>query len=200
MQRAEKSGARDLEQPDAPDAASTGAPKQKQHDAQQKAQPNAQQEAKRQAAKPLAPVMIVPALSELPVYVREGTILPIAPLTQSTSEVPQGPLTLRVYPGETCQGELYQDDGKSFAFRQGQFFRQHVTCTQYPDGSLAVHLGVAEGSFTPWWKSVRIEAYGWTPVRKQATVATRTMALQHSASSWFVEIPVASGATEVLLQ
>ena len=44
------------------------------------------------------PLSITPKLDELPVYVRGGTILPIAPLTQSTAEEPVGPLTLRVFP------------------------------------------------------------------------------------------------------
>ena len=42
--------------------------------------------------------------------------LPMAPIVQSTSETPQGPLTFRVYLGDSCAGELYQDDGKSYAY------------------------------------------------------------------------------------
>ena len=71
----------------------------------------------RNAKQPKKPLLITPKLADLPVYVREGAILPIAPLTQSTEETPVGPLTLRVYAGENCHGDLYQDDGKSFAFR-----------------------------------------------------------------------------------
>jgi alpha-glucosidase len=41
---------------------------------------------------------VTPTLEQLPVFIRGGSILPIAPLTQSTSETPAGPLTLRVYP------------------------------------------------------------------------------------------------------
>src|ERR1700723_3338452 len=53
---------------------------------------------------------IQPALDTLPVFARGGSILPIAPLVESTGETPQGPLTLRVYTGEDCEGTLYQDD------------------------------------------------------------------------------------------
>jgi alpha-glucosidase len=111
----------------------------------------------------MRPLLITPKLAELPVYVRGGSILPIAPLTQSTDETPVGPLTLRVYVGENCRGDLYQDDGKSFAFRSGQFLRLHFSCEAKPDGSLIVHLSAREGSFIPWWKQVRVEAFGWTP-------------------------------------
>jgi alpha-glucosidase len=71
---------------------------------------------------------VTPKLAGLPIDVREGTILPIAPLTQRTDEIPVGPLTLRVYAGDDCHGDRYQDDGKSFAFRSGQFLRLHVSC------------------------------------------------------------------------
>ena len=204
VQRSVKSASRDLEQPDDPGAlprdAQSSTTKQAQHDAQQKAKPEAQQEARQEILKPLKPIMITPALADLPVYVREGTILPITPLTQSTSEIPQGPLTLRVYPGENCHGDLYQDDGKTFAFRQGQFFRQHLTCKQNPDGSLALHLDASQGDYSPWWKTLRIEAYGWTPTRKQATLANKFLPLQQSTSAWSIEIPASRAATDLLLQ
>ena len=48
------------------------------------------------------PLTVTPELAVLPVYVRGGSIVPMQPLTQSTMEVPKGPLTLRVYPGNHC--------------------------------------------------------------------------------------------------
>jgi alpha-glucosidase len=112
------------------------------------------------------PIMITPKLDELPVYVHEGTILPIAPVTQSTMEKPDGPLTLRVYPGQECKGTLYEDDGKSFNFRKGEYLRMKFSCFEQPDGRLALHIGAHEGSFKPWWQTIRIEAYGWTPKQR----------------------------------
>ena len=94
---------------------------------------------------------VTPKLGQLPVYVRGGSILPIAPLTQSTAEVPSGPLTLRVYPlapslkiaGKACEGEVYSDDGHTFAFRQGAYARVHFTCTIGSDGSVKLTIGKA---------------------------------------------------------
>ncbi len=154
----------------------------------------------RDASHQATPIMITPALADLPIYVREGAILPIAPLTQSTAQVPQGPLTLRVYPGEDCHGDLYQDDGKSFAFRQGQFFRQRLACTQNPNGSIRVSLAAPEGSYIPWWKTIRIELYGWQPASKQATEGDKKLELHQSRSSWSVEVPVSRDATQLLFQ
>ncbi len=110
----------------------------------------------------LKPISISPKLDVLPVYVREGSIIPMAPLTQSTDERPNGPLTLRIFPGDHCAGEVYQDDGRSFDFRKGAFLRQRFTCATAADGSLTLDIAKPEGSFKPWWTTFRVEIAGST--------------------------------------
>jgi alpha-glucosidase len=153
----------------------------------------------RDAKQPNKPLLMTPKLADLPVYVREGTILPIAPLTQSTDETPVGPLTLRIYAGEDCRGDLYQDDGKTFAFRSGQFLRLHFSCEVKSDGSLTVHLSARDGSFAPWWKQVRIETFGWTPRLKQATSAAGKNTLEQSGNAWTITIPESFAGTDLTL-
>ena len=75
-------------------------------------------------------------LGELPVFVRAGTILPRQPLVQSTMAVPQGPLSLDVYPDEGCRGELYFDDGVRLSF------------------------GPRQGKWRPWWKTIAVTVHG----------------------------------------
>jgi alpha-glucosidase len=96
-----------------------------------------------------------PDLATLPVFVRGGTILPMQPLVQNTNETPTGPLELRVYtgdPGEnrTCSGSLYLDDGKTQAYRQGNFLRIAFTCTT-ENGALQIHIGAHQGTYPTWW-------------------------------------------------
>ncbi|WP_242618269.1 DUF5110 domain-containing protein [Edaphobacter modestus] len=62
------------------------------------------------------------------------------PLVQSTNDVPNGPLTLRVYPGGNCRGTLYQDDGTTFAYERGGFRRMEFSCAQDGD-QLMLHVG-----------------------------------------------------------
>jgi alpha-glucosidase len=109
---------------------------------------------------PSGSLLIQPKLETLPVYVKEGSIIPIQPLTQSTSETPNGPLTLRIYPGKDCHGSVYQDDGKTFAFKRGEFLRTEFSCELTPTG-VTFHRGERQGSFPPWWKQIRLEVYGW---------------------------------------
>jgi alpha-glucosidase len=110
----------------------------------------------------LQPVMVQPGPGELPVYVRAGSIVPLSPLVQSTDEKPSGPLTLRVFPGDNCAGEIYQDDGISYDFERGNFLRMHVSCSTDASGAVTVQWAKPEGSFQPWWSSVRIEVVGFS--------------------------------------
>jgi len=115
-------------------------------------------------------ITIDPRLDTLPVFVREGSIIPIQPLIQNTNEKPQGPLTLRVYPGKNCMGSIYLDDGNTFAYRQGDFLRMNITCKV--DGhNLAVHIGAHQGSYKAWWKNIRVEVYGSDAVPQKSTLA-----------------------------
>ena len=97
-----------------------------------------------------------PRLDHLPVFVRPGTILPRQPLVQSTSETPKGPLSLDVYPGDDCRGQLYFDDGVSIA---GPSLRQEITCTATSRG-VSLHFATREGSFRPWWKQIAVTVHG----------------------------------------
>ena len=117
-------------------------------------------------------IQVTPELAQLPVFVRAGSILPIAPLVQSTNETPQGPLTLLVYIGDKCAGELYQDDGKTYAFQHGAYLRMKFSCLRTTDG---LHLNISshEGSYPAWWKEIHFEIYGFTPNHDEIVVNSK---------------------------
>jgi alpha-glucosidase len=114
-------------------------------------------------------VPIRPALETLPVFVRGGSILPMQPLVQSTSERPNGPLTLRVYPGADCQGVLYLDDGSSFEYRDGAFLRLHFLCEKTATG-WKVDIGPREGHYKPWWSTVQLTLFRWDEADAQISI------------------------------
>ena len=127
-------------------------------------------------------IVINPQLEVLPVFVREGSILPLQPLVQSTSETPKGPLTLRVYPGNDCKGSVYLDDGQSFAYKRGDFLRMEFTCSEKPDG-ITVHIGPHQGTYVPWWKNLQVEIYGGTAASQNASIAGNTEKVESSFDS-----------------
>jgi alpha-glucosidase len=149
------------------------------------------------------PLMVTPTLDQLPVYVRGGSILPIAPLTQSTAEVPNGPLTLRVFPPnseEACAGEVYTDDGHSFDFRNGEFARIHFACTVAADGSVHVEIGKQEGNWRPWWHEYRVEAVSWKPKATRASANGKNLAITQTGGRWGVTVPANADGTQIALE
>jgi alpha-glucosidase len=143
--------------------------------------------------------MVTPAAGELPLYVRGGTILPMAPLTQSTDEKPVGPLTLRVFPADDCKGDVYLDDGKTFDFRKGAFLRQSFSCAVDTNGNVSVTMGKVEGSFAPWWSSVRIEVIGSFAAAPMVRVnAQTTLTSEKTALGWAVTVASTSGQQTVV--
>lgn len=67
------------------------------------------------------------ALDQVPTYVRAGTILPLAPLIQHTSDLPGGPLDLQIYPGKNATFTLVEDDGQTTAYLTGNLRRTTFT-------------------------------------------------------------------------
>jgi alpha-glucosidase len=124
-------------------------------------------------------ITVKPQLDVLPVFVREGSIVPMQPLTQSTMETPKGPLTLRVYPGKDCKGSVYLDDGLSFGYRKGDFLRMEFACAETANG-LTVHIGPHRGSYVPWWTNLQVEVYGNTPITGKVVVVDSTETIQSS--------------------
>ena len=112
---------------------------------------------------------VKPEPATLPVFVHAGSILPVAPLVESTNQIPQGPLTLRVYAGDDCNGSIYQDDGRTYAYKNGAYLRIKFACQVAPDG---FHLSAdpQEGTYPAWWKEIRVEIYGWKPSANTASL------------------------------
>jgi alpha-glucosidase/alpha-D-xyloside xylohydrolase len=82
-------------------------------------------------------------LSTLPLYVRAGAVLPMGPLKQYSSEVTTDPMALTVFPGASGGSFLYEDDGESFDFRNGQFMRIDM---EWDDSARKLALHLAPGS------------------------------------------------------
>jgi alpha-glucosidase/alpha-D-xyloside xylohydrolase len=82
-------------------------------------------------------------LETTPLYARAGAIVPTGPLKQYSDEPVDGPLTLTAYPGANGAALVYDDDGKSFDYRKGQFSRLEA---RWDDRARRVSLSLAPGS------------------------------------------------------
>lgn len=81
---------------------------------------------------------------EIPLFVPEGAILFRAPVMQSTMEWPAAELTFDIFAHGATEREYYEDDGASFAFEHGAYFKRQVSVSPG-----RVVLGAAEGTFVP---------------------------------------------------
>jgi alpha-D-xyloside xylohydrolase len=55
----------------------------------------------------------------IPLFVKEGSIIPIGPEIQYTDEKPANPLTLYIYTGRDCAFTLYEDEGINYNYEEG---------------------------------------------------------------------------------
>lgn len=131
-----------------------------------------------------------PTLERLPVFVRPGAIIPRQPLVQSTAQKPRGPLELAVYPGENCRGDLYVDDGVSFAYRRDLYLRQAVRCTQTAEG-LSLTFEDRAGRFVPWWTGFTVVVHGWTAATAKASIDGKALATRVDAKTRALTIEIA---------
>jgi alpha-glucosidase len=83
----------------------------------------------------------------LPVYVREGSIIPMQSLVQSTTEKPTDTLTLHIYNGRSPNSFVYyEDDGTSYDYEKGIFYKREI---RFEPAARKLVIGKAEGG----WKS-----------------------------------------------
>jgi alpha-glucosidase/alpha-D-xyloside xylohydrolase len=66
-------------------------------------------------------------LATLPLFVRAGAILPLGPVRQYVEEKVDAPLSLQIYPGANRMFKLYEDDGRTFDYRHGEWMGVTVT-------------------------------------------------------------------------
>jgi len=89
-------------------------------------------------------------LDEIPIHVRAGGILPLAPEMRFTGEKPWNPVTLDLYArvAETNSANLYEDDTLTTAYRRGEFRNTPVTTSaDEASKTVCVEIGAAKGNF-----------------------------------------------------
>lgn len=95
----------------------------------------------------------------MPIFIKEGAIIPRQPAMQWVGEKPADVITLSVFPSERSTFDLYEDDGVSDAYKQGDYAITHIEST-LQDGAWQLVIGRPEGAFTPerhrydvelWW-------------------------------------------------
>ncbi len=82
-------------------------------------------------------------LETMPLHVRAGTILPLAPVREFVEQQTSEPMTVVVYPGADGAFALYEDDGRTFDYRKGEYLRLAMT---WRNAARQLTLRLAPGS------------------------------------------------------
>lgn len=99
-------------------------------------------------------------LEVLPLYARAGSILPLGPVMQYTGERPLDHLMLEIYldAAGKATGQLYEDDGESFAYTHGESCTTGYTVSTSEAGR--VHIAARrQGNFAPPARPVEIRLH-----------------------------------------
>jgi alpha-glucosidase len=99
---------------------------------------------------------------KLPVFVRAGAVLPTQHAVANTKQSTDGVLELHVYNGETEQSFVYyEDDGKTYEFEQGIFYKRTFTFKVGKSGKKKIKFSEVEGSYASKFASVKIYLHGF---------------------------------------
>ena len=94
--------------------------------------------------------MVDAPYERMPVFVKEGSIVPFGPEIQYTGEKQADVITLYVYTGKDAEFTLYEDEGINYNYEKGAFSTIQF---KYDEQAGKLIIGDATGSFDGMLKS-----------------------------------------------
>lgn len=83
-------------------------------------------------------------LERMPLFVREGSIVPFGPALQYAAEKAADPITLYVYTGKDAQFSLYEDENVNYNYEKGAFANIPLS---YNEKTKTLTVGERQGTF-----------------------------------------------------
>jgi alpha-D-xyloside xylohydrolase len=80
----------------------------------------------------------------LPLFIRPGSILPMGPFLQFSNEKPADPIELRIYRGADGTFTLYEDEGDTYDYENGQYATIPIA---WHESTHKLEFGARSGSF-----------------------------------------------------
>ena len=90
----------------------------------------------------------------IPLYIRTGSILPMGPFIQYSTEKPADPLELRIYPGANGQFTLYEDENDNYNYEKGIYATINF---HWEDKNNILTIGERDGEFPGMLKERSIQ-------------------------------------------
>jgi alpha-D-xyloside xylohydrolase len=83
-------------------------------------------------------------IDTLPLFVKEGSILPLGPDVQYANQRTSEPIQFRVYPGANAQFTLYEDEGDNYNYEKGQYTTREIA---WENGARTLTVSKPKGKY-----------------------------------------------------
>lgn len=90
----------------------------------------------------------------IPVYAKAGSIIPLGPSVQSTSQSRNSPWEIRVYGGADGAFTVYEDDGTSYNYEKGAYSTYPIT---WKNSSSTLEIGQRKGTYKGMCKERKLK-------------------------------------------
>lgn len=98
-------------------------------------------------------------LTDLPVFIKAGAIIPMQSVIQNTNQQGDGILQLHVWNGkQPTTFVYYEDDGVSYNYEQGEYYKRTIT---FDPRRKQITLSVVEGTFVSRFAKVKVVWHGF---------------------------------------
>jgi len=106
---------------------------------------------------------VVSPLTDLPVFIKAGGIVPMQNVVQSTNEPGDGILQIHIWKGNDPNSFVYyEDDGTTYSYQHGAYYKRTIT---FNPQAKEVSLSAVEGSQTSKYSKLRLVWHGFEGIK-----------------------------------
>ncbi|MEI8004711.1 MAG: TIM-barrel domain-containing protein [Bacteroidota bacterium] len=126
-------------------------------------------------------------LEVIPVYIRAGSIIPYAPLMQYTTETPEDPVNMMIFPGADADFSLYEDENDGYNYEKAAYA---LIPFHWNDKEKTMTIGKREGEFPGMLKTRNFKLTFISPVIPEGfpTAPTTEKKVKYNGSEISVKI------------
>ncbi len=98
-------------------------------------------------------------LTDLPVFVKAGAIIPMQNLIQNTNEQGDGILIIHIWNGDhVTELVYYEDDGTTYDYENGAYYKRTI---RFDPQKRGITLSAIEGSYQSKYKTIQLYLHGF---------------------------------------
>lgn len=101
-------------------------------------------------------ILVNADIETLPIFIKAGSIV-IEGFERQSTKVKDEFLNINIYPSETgeYQSTLYEDDGETFLYEEGDYFEQKIT-VRFDESAIDIVTETISNHYTPSWKEMNV--------------------------------------------